>query len=174
MKAVLFETHGGPEVLKYTEILEPKVGPNDVVIRVRAAAANFNDIWARRGMPGVKTVLPHVSGSDIAGDIVDVGSEVRMVSEGDSVMVHPGLACRHCRACAAGEDLFCRSFKIYGFQTGPNDGGHAEYVCLPAYNVVPKPQQLSYEEASSLPLVLETAWRMLVTRARVRPGDYVL
>ena len=174
MKAVLFEAHGGPEVLRYTDLPEPTAGPNDVVVKVRAAAANFNDIWARRGLPGMKVVLPHVSGSDVAGDVVEVGSEVSGVSVGDAVLVHPGLGCRNCQACAAGQEVLCREFRIWGFQTGPNDGGHAEFVRLPGYNVVPKPTNLTYGEAASLPLVLETVWRMLSTRAKVRPGQFVL
>lgn len=174
MKAVVFEEHGGIDVLQYKEIPEPKAGPNDVVIKVRAAACNYNDIWARRGMPGMKTILPHISGSDVAGEVTEVGSEVANVKVGDEVIIHPSISCRTCEACARGEDMFCRQFRIYGFQTGPLDGGHAEYAKVPAFNVVPKPKNLTFEEAASLPLVLLTSWRMLVTRAKVRPGDFVL
>jgi alcohol dehydrogenase len=90
------------------------------------------------------------------------------------VVVHPGLSCRICDACTAGEEFFCRQFLIWGFQTGPNNGGHSELVALPAANVLPKPANLTHEEAASMPLVLETAWRMLVTRARVQAGENVL
>jgi NADPH:quinone reductase-like Zn-dependent oxidoreductase len=181
MKAVVFEEHGGPEVLRYTDIPDPEPAPHEVLIEVRAAGANFNDIWARRGMPGMKVVLPHVSGSDVAGVVRAVGSEVSgegfgssQVKEGDEVVVHPGLSCRICDMCVSGQEFFCRQFKIWGFQSGPNDGGHSEYVTLPAANVLPKPSNLSFEEAASMPLVLETAWRMLVTRARIQPGEHVL
>ncbi len=174
MKAVMFDEHGGVDVLQYGDVPEPKAGPNDAVVRVRAAACNYNDIWARRGMPGMGIVFPHISGSDIAGEVVEVGSEVTNLKAGDEVVAHCGLACRTCEACASGDDIYCRQFRIWGFQTGPLDGGHAEYARLPAFNLLPKPANLSFEEASSLPLVLVTAWRQLVTRAHLKPGDFVL
>ena len=96
MKAIVFERNGGPEVLQYKDIPEPKPGPNEVVIKVKASACNFNDIWARRGLPGMKILLPHISGSDAAGVVVDRGSEVHDVAIGDEVVVHCGIACRHC------------------------------------------------------------------------------
>ena len=181
MKAVVFEEHGGTEVLQYTDIPEPEPGPYEVLIEVKAAGANFNDIWARRGMPGMKVIFPHVSGSDIAGVVRALGTEVTgtgfgssTVQVGDEVVVHPGLSCRTCDFCVTGQEFFCRQFRIWGFQSGPNDGGHSEFVTMPAVNVLPKPSNLSFEEAASLPLVLETAWRMLVSRAQIRPGEQVL
>jgi len=181
MKAVVFEEHGGTDVLQYTDIPDPEPGPYEVLIEVKAAGANFNDIWARRGMPGMKVIFPHVSGSDVAGVVAAIGSEVSgtgfgssSVQVGDEVVVHPGLSCRACDFCVTGQEFFCRQFRIWGFQSGPNDGGHSEYVTMPAVNVLPKPANLSFEEAASLPLVLETAWRMLVSRAKVEPGEHVL
>jgi len=185
VKAVVFDQHGGIEVLKLQNVAEPTPGPNEVLVHVRASACNFNDIWARRGLPGMKIIMPHISGSDIAGEIVALGSEVEAgagsggfsnlnLKVGDEVVVHCGISCRVCDACTNGQEYFCKQFKIWGFQTGPNDGGHAEYVKVPAVNVLPKPKQLSWEEAASMPLVLVTVWRMLVTRARIRPGDFVL
>jgi len=174
MKAVVFEEHGGAKALQYKDVAEPKVGPNDVLIKVRAASCNYNDIWARRGLPGMKVIMPHISGSDAAGEVVEVGSEVSDFNPQDEVMVYPGLSCRTCEFCANGRDTFCRQYKIWGFQTGPLDGAHAEFVRLPAFNVIPKPKGLGWEEAASLPLVLLTAWRMLVGRARIQAGDFVL
>jgi NADPH:quinone reductase-like Zn-dependent oxidoreductase len=181
MKAVVFEEHGGTEVLSYTDIPEPEPGPYEVLIEVKAAGANFNDIWARRGMPGMKVIFPHVSGSDVSGVVAALGSEVTgtgfgssSLQVGDEVVVHPGLSCRTCDFCVTGQEFFCRQFRIWGFQSGPNDGGHSEYVTMPAVNVLPKPSNLSHEEAASMPLVLETAWRMLVSRAKVQPGENVL
>jgi NADPH:quinone reductase-like Zn-dependent oxidoreductase len=181
MKAVVFEEHGGPEVLSYIEIPDPEPKPYEVLIEVKAAGANFNDIWARRGMPGMKVIFPHVSGSDVSGVVAALGSEVSGVGfgssplqVGDEVVVHPGLSCRTCDFCVTGQEFFCRQFRIWGFQSGPNDGGHSEFVTLPAVNVLPKPANLSFEEAASMPLVLETAWRMLVTRAKIQPGEHVL
>jgi alcohol dehydrogenase len=174
LKAMVFHEHGEVDQLHLEEIPEPAIGPNDCLIRVRAAGCNYNDIWARRGLPGMKIILPHISGSDAAGEVVSVGSEVTSIKAGDRVLVHPGLSCRACEACTSGNELFCRDFKIWGFQTGPNDGAQAEFARLPAVNLVPIPTSLSFEQAASLPLVLETAWRMLVTRARIAPGDFVL
>lgn len=173
MKAVLFREYGGPDVLEYTDVDVPSVGPNEVLIRTRATSANFNDIWARRGYP-VKQPLPHISGSDAAGIVEAVGAEVRTVKAGDEVVVHPGQSCGVCAACARGESQFCRQFKIWGFDSGPLDGGHAEFVKVRESQVVRKPAGLSWAEAASLPLALETAWRMLVTRARVTAGQSVL
>ena len=177
MKAVVFEEHGGPDVLQYIEIPEPEPKPFEVLIEVKAAGANFNDIWARRGMPGMKVIFPHVAGSDVSGVVKAVGSDVSgtgfgsaKVEVGDEVVVHPGLSCRTCEMCTSGQEFFCRQFLIWGFQTGPNDGGHSEYVTMPAANVLPKPANLTHEEAASMPLVLETAWRMLVTRAKIQAG----
>lgn len=185
MKAVVFEEHGGIEKLQLRDVPEPRVSPNEALIRVRASACNFNDIWARRGLPGMKIILPHISGSDASGEIVALGSEVDAsagaggfsnlnLKVGDEVVVHCGISCRVCDACTNGQEYFCKQFKIWGFQTGPNDGSHAEYIKVPAVNVLPKPKNLTWEEAASMPLVLVTVWRMLVTRARIRPGDYVL
>ena len=174
MKAIVFDEHGEIDKLRYTDVPEPVLGARDVMIKVRAAAANYTDIWARRGMPGVSIIMPHISGSDAAGEVVDIGSGVEGVSVGDEVMIHPGIGCQQCQYCANGEEFFCRNFKIWGFQTGPLDGGHAEYAKIPFSNVVYKPSNISWEEAASLPLILETVWRMLVVRARIRPGDTVL
>jgi alcohol dehydrogenase len=174
MKAIVFERNGGPEVLQYEDIPVPTPGPNDVLIQVKASACNFNDIWARRGLPGIQIILPHISGSDAAGIVVETGSEVRNVKVGDEVLVHCGISCRQCDYCTRGEEFFCRDFKIWGFQTGPLDGAHAQYCKVPAVNVLPKPKNLTFEEAATIPLVLVTVWRMLVTRAQIRAGDFVL
>ncbi len=175
MRAVVFERHGGPEVLEYREVPDPTPGHGEVLIRVKAAGANYNDIWARRGEPEtMRYILPHISGSDASGVVEAVGPGVTSVKPGDEVLVHPGISCRRCEYCTAGKEFFCRSYAIWGFQTGPLDGGHAELARLPEANVIPKPPGLSFEEAASLPLVLLTAWRMLVTRARIKPGEYVL
>lgn len=174
MKAVVFEQHGGPEVLRYTDTPEPKPGPNDVVVKVKASACNFNDIWARRGLPGMKIILPHISGSDVSGVVAEIGSAVTTVKIGDEVVVHCGIACRECYYCTHGQEFFCPDFKIWGFQTGPLDGGHGEYCKVPSVNLIPKPKTLTHPEAATIPLVLVTVWRMLVTRAKIQPGDFVL
>jgi alcohol dehydrogenase len=174
MKAIVFEQHGGCEVLQYRDTPIPKAGPNDVVINVKASACNFNDIWARRGLPGMKIIMPHISGSDAAGVVVETGSEVKNVKIGDEVVVHCGISCRQCYYCTRGEEYFCTDFKIWGFQTGPLDGAHGQYCMVPAVNTLPKPPNLTFEEAATIPLVLVTVWRMLVSRAHIQAGDFVL
>src|SRR5215831_13699072 len=174
MKAVVFERNGECEVLQYKDTPIPRPGPNDVLIQVRASACNFNDIWARRGLPGMPIILPHISGSDAAGIVVESGSEVRNMKVGEEIVIHCGISCRQCDYCTRGEEFFCRDFRIWGFQTGPLDGDHGEYCKVPAVNILPKPHNLSFEEAASMPLVLVTVWRMLVSRARVQAGDFAL
>jgi NADPH:quinone reductase-like Zn-dependent oxidoreductase len=174
MKAVVFHEHGGLEVLKYEDVPDPKPGPTDVIIKVQAAGVNYNDVWARQGLPGMKFDLPHIVGSDVAGEVAEVGSAVTSAKVGDRVMIHPGVSCRICPACTSGHEYFCRKFKIYGFQTGPLDGGDAEYCRVPEVNVVPMPSNLNWEEGAAIGLVLLTVWHMLVTRAQLKPGEDVL
>ena len=174
IKAVVFHEHGDVNVLKYEDAPDPRVGPKDVLVKVRAIGTNYNDVWARRGLAGMKFDLPHISGSDVAGEIVEVGSAVTAAKVGDPVISHPSLACRVCEMCTSGREYFCRQFKIWGFQTGPYDGGYAELARLPEANVLPKPANLSWEEAASMPLVLLTVWHMLDTRAHLGPGEDVL
>ena len=174
MKASVFHQHGGPEVLRYEDVPEPRPGPREVVIRVKASGCNYNDLWARQGLPGMKFDLPHISGSDAAGVVTEVGSEVASIKVGQEIIVHPSISCRICEPCTRGQEYFCRQFKIWGFQTGPLDGAHAEYARIPEANAIPKPRNLSWEEAAAIPLVLLTAWHMLVARARLLAGEDVL
>jgi len=171
MKAVIFRQHGGPEVLEYTDVPEPQIRANEVLVRVKACALNHLDIWARGGLPGIEIPLPHILGNDVAGVVKQVGELVTWVKAGDEVMVQPGVSCGHCEACLSGNDNFCREYDIIGYR---RDGGYAEFVAVPGVNIVPKPSQRSWEEAAALPLVAVTAWHMLVTRANVQPGETVL
>ncbi len=174
MKAVYFEEHGAIDVLRYGDVAVPHPGPGEVLLKVKAAALNFNDIWARRGLPRVRLPLPHISGTDAAGIIAAVGVGVEHVSVGQEVITYPVCACRHCPACLAGEEVFCKSMKIWGFQTGPMDGSYAEYATIPAAQVLPKPVRLSWVQAAALTTSALSVWRMLATRARVLSGDQVL
>jgi len=174
MKAIIYPEHGGIEVLKYADVPDPKPLPNEVLIKVRASGLNHNDLWARRGLPGMKFALPHIPGSDLSGEVVGKGEMVTSVEIGQKVVIHPAISCRNCAACASGHEYFCRSFKIFGFQTGPLNGAHAELVRIPEANVIPKPERLSWEEAATLPLCLLTVWHMLITRAKLSPGQDVL
>lgn len=171
MKAVIIPHHGSPDVLEYAEFPEPAVQPNDVVIKVRACALNHLDLCVRRGIPGVPIPLPHIPGSDVAGEVVHVGSRVRSVKVGERVVLAPGLSCGVCEQCRAGDDNCCRDYTIFGFLV---DGGCAEYVRVPEVNALPIPDALTYEEAAAIPLVFLTAWHMLIARARLQPGEDAL
>jgi NADPH:quinone reductase-like Zn-dependent oxidoreductase len=171
MKAVIFEQHGGPEVLKFTDVPDPKMKANEVLVEVRACALNHLDVWVRGGLPGIKIPLPHILGDDITGVVREAGELVTWVSPGSEVMIQPGVSCGHCAACLAGRDNMCDDYDIIGYR---RDGGYAELVAVPGVNVIPKPTHLNWSEAAALPLVTLTAWHMLVTRANVQPGEDVL
>ena len=171
MKAVIISEHGGPEVLRYTEVPDPTIGSNEVLVRIRACALNHLDIWVRAGLPGVSIPMPHILGSDIAGEVAQVGSQVAGVQIGEKVLLCPGISCGHCPQCFAGNDSQCRQYTLFGYMV---DGGYAEYVRSPAVNVIPIPKGLSYEQAAAVPLVFLTAWHMLIARARLKPAEDVL
>jgi NADPH:quinone reductase-like Zn-dependent oxidoreductase len=171
MKAVIFSEHGGPEVLRYAERPEPEIGPEEVLIRVRACALNHLDLWVRRGMPGIAIPMPHIPGSDIAGEVARVGANVVGVKAGERVLLSPGISCGQCVHCLKGNDNFCRQYTLFGYRV---DGGYAEYVRSPAVNAIPIPAKLGFEEAAALPLVFLTAWHMLITRAQLKPDETVL
>ncbi len=169
MQAVRIHAHGGPEVLRWEEVADPRPGPGEVLVRVRAAGMNHLDLWVRRGLPTVR--LPRIPGSDAAGVVEAVGEGVRAVRPGDEVVLSPGISCGRCPQCLAGQDNLCRQYEVLGEH---RDGTDAEFVVVPEVNVLPKPARLTFEEAAAFPLVFLTAWNMLVTHARLRPGESVL
>jgi len=171
MRAVIFEQHGGPDVLKLADVRDPAIKPNEVLVEVRACALNHLDVWARGGLPGIKIPLPHILGNDVAGIVRQAGDVVTWVGPGDEVLLQPGVSCGHCEYCLAGRDNFCEEYDIIGYG---RDGGYAQLVAVPGVNVIPKPRNLSWEEAAAVPLVTLTAWHMLVTRAAIQPGESVL
>jgi NADPH:quinone reductase-like Zn-dependent oxidoreductase len=171
VKATIFSQYGGPEVFEYTDVPDPQVRANEVLVEVKACALNHLDIFVRNGLPGIEIPLPHILGSDVAGIVREVGELVTWVKPGDEVMVQPGVSCGHCAACLSGRDNLCREYDIIGYR---RNGGYAELVTVPGVNIIPKPAELSWEEAAALPLVTVTAWHMLVTLANVQPGEDVL
>jgi len=171
MKAITFSEHGGPEVLRPATLPTPEVAYGDVLVRVRAVALNHLDIFVRNGLPGLRLEMPHVLGSDIAGEVAALGEGVHGWAVGDRVIINPTLSCGACAQCLRGQDNFCQQFGVIGEHVR---GGYAEYIAGPARNVYPLPAGLSFAEAAAVPLVFATAWRMLVTQARVRPGEIVL
>jgi NADPH:quinone reductase-like Zn-dependent oxidoreductase len=171
MKATIFKQHGGPEVLEYTDVPDPTIRANEVLVEVKACAMNHLDVFVRNGLPGIDIPLPHILGCDVAGVVREAGELVNWVKPGDEVMVQPGTSCGHCEACLSGQDNLCREYDMIGYR---RNGGYAELVAVPGVNLIPKPAELSWEEAAALPLVTVTAWHMLVTRAGVQPGEDVL
>src|ERR1700747_2356530 len=169
MKAVRIHQFGGPEVLTYEEVPDPKPRPDQVLVRVRACSLNHLDLWVRKGLPGVK--LPHILGSDIAGEVEEVGEYVSDVKPGQRVLVAPMHFCGYCVKCVAGLQNHCREFTVLGNAV---DGGNCELIAVPAANVIPIPDSLDFNDAASVPLVFLTAWHMLVGRAGIRPGQTVL
>jgi len=171
MQAVRFLEHGGPEVLKYEAAPDPKIAANEVLVKVKACALNHLDLWLRRGVSDWKLPLPHIVGSDISGEVAEVGSLVKRVKTGERVLLCPGISCGQCEACFKGLDSACRNYAVLGVFV---DGGYADLVKAPEVNVIPIPGDLSFDEAAAVPLVYLTAWHMLFTRAQLRPGEDVL
>jgi len=171
MKAVVFKEHGGPEKLSYEDTPTPVIGPDEVLVRVKACALNHLDIWIRQGSPAYPMPLPHISGSDIAGVVEEVGSRAIGVTVGQRVFVSPGLSCWNCESCLAGRDNFCRTYSLVGAMI---HGGYAEYVKVPFRNVLPIPENLSFEQAAAFPLVSVTASHMLFALAGLQHGETVL
>lgn len=170
MRAAIFTEFGGPEKVHIAEVSRPSPGPGEVLVRVEAAGLNHLDLWVRRGLP-IETTMPHIGGSDIAGVVVELGAGSAGVTLGERVVVNPSLACGHCRFCARAEEPLCLSYRIIGEHT---NGGFAEFVAVPAANVYPIPVGVSFVDAAALPVSYQTAWRALVTRAALRPGEDVL
>ncbi|MEK6931888.1 MAG: zinc-binding dehydrogenase [Thermoproteota archaeon] len=177
MKAVVYEEYAPDDnfakILKVKEISDPKPKADEVVFKVKATALNYNDIWGMRGAP-VPVPLPHISGSDAAGDVIAVGEDVKNIKVGDKVVSHSNMSCRVCKACTDGREFDCVNRVIWGFQTGPNWGAFSEITHLPEVNISKIPQGVSYDEAAAASMTLLTSWHMLVGRAKIRPGQTVL
>jgi NADPH:quinone reductase-like Zn-dependent oxidoreductase len=171
MKAARIHEHGGPEVLKYEDVPDPQCKANQILVRVRACALNHLDLFVRAGIPGMKFHMPHILGSDIAGEVAAVGSLCERVQPGWRVLLSPGLSCRQCAQCLSGLDNQCRRFTMFGYGV---DGGDCELLAAPEYSAIPIPDDLSFEEAAAAPLVFLTAWHMLMARAGLQPGEDVL
>lgn len=169
MKAVRMHEYGGPEVLRFEDVPDPKPRKDQVLVRVKACAMNHLDIWVRKGT--TKSPLPHIPGSDVAGEIVEVGEYITGLTAGQRVLLAPMTFCNHCEACTSGRQNQCPEYSVLGNR---NDGGDCELIAVPAVNVIPIPDSLGFNEAASVPLVFLTAWHMLVGRAGMRPGQVVL
>jgi len=170
MKAVRFHSHGSPEVLRYEDAADPVATAGEALVRVRACALNHLDIWERRGLPRVTIPLPHISGSDVAGEVVS--SAVANVIPGTRVMLQPGISCGRCAACLSGRDNECPQYEVLGYRN--HQGGYAELVKVPAQNLVSVPDHIDFAQAAAFPLTFPSAWHMLVTRGHLKDDDDVL
>jgi NADPH:quinone reductase-like Zn-dependent oxidoreductase len=171
MKALAFYEHGGIDKLQIVDLPKPTIGADDALINVKACALNHLDLFVREGLPGLKLAMPHIPASDVAGIVAEVGANVTGLSVGQRVTVNPGLSCGRCEFCTAGEDSLCVEFMILGEHVA---GGAADFVRAPARNVLPIPDDFPFEQAAAAPLVFLTAWRALISRAKVRTGEDVL
>ncbi|MHA1907115.1 MAG: zinc-binding dehydrogenase [Candidatus Thorarchaeota archaeon] len=174
MRASLFHEHGGPEVLEYTDFPTPEPTSNQILVEVKGVALNHLDLFVRGGIPGIKLEMPHILGSDISGNVKEIGSHVtNNVEVGEKVIIDPGLSCGTCEFCQIGEHSLCPTYQIIGEHVR---GGYAEYIVVNEENVIPVPKEagLDYVEAAAVPLTFMTAWRLLMTKAKLAPGDDVL
>ncbi len=178
MRALVIRGHGDAARPGVTEVPPPILSaPSDVLVTLKAAALNHLDLWTVRGLPGLRLSFPHILGADGAGVVAEVGTDVRRVRPGDRVIINPGVSCYRCAECARGEHSLCESYALLGEHV---PGTFAEYIVLPEQNLLPVPtlaegaEPLSWGEAAAFSLVTLTAWRMLVTRAALRPGETVL
>ncbi len=172
MKAVLFHEHGPAENLRVVDDYPiPDPGPGEVRLKVAAAALNYLDVWVRNGWPGIKLHYPHIPGADAAGTVDALGEGVTAWQVGDRVALDPTLSCGECAFCRSGQENRCVDFEILGEH---RRGTYAEYLTIPARNLVALPGHVSFAEAAAASLVFVTAWHSLITRGELRPAEAVL
>jgi len=177
MKALVYDAYTSNDdfskILKIKDIPEPKARHDEVIIKVKSTSLNYDDIWGMRGKP-LAVPLPHISGTDAAGEVIAIGQDVKNIKIGDRVVSHGNMSCRVCKLCTDGREYDCRSRKIWGFETGPLWGGYCEITHLPEVNVVKIPDNVTYDDAAAASMTLLTSWHMLVGRAKIQPGQLVL
>ena len=175
MKAAVFRSHNRDptRVVKIEDTEIPKINPHEVLIKVESASYNYNDLWAIWGDP-IKVPMPHISGTDIAGTIIEVGENVTSLKKGDRVVSHANLSCRICKMCTSGREYDCEKRLVWGFQTGPLWGGYCQFTHLPEVNVVKIDDNVAFDDAAAISMVGMTSWHMLIGRANIKPGQTVL
>ncbi|MBI4562012.1 MAG: zinc-binding dehydrogenase [Candidatus Rokubacteria bacterium] len=171
MKAAYFTEHGGAEKILYGDYKDPVPGPGEVLVRVRACGLNHVDLLLLDGRFPPPEGLPHVNGCEVTGTLAALGPDVTGLAAGQRVVIFPGFSCGRCEYCLRGERTVCVR---YGYLGAHKDGGYAERVKVPAENIVPLPEALSFEAGASVPMAMLTAWHALVAQADLRPGQTVL
>jgi NADPH:quinone reductase-like Zn-dependent oxidoreductase len=171
VKTILFHQHGGLDVLEYAEFPTPLPGPDQVLVRLKAAALNHLDLWVRKGWPGIKLEYPHIPGADGAGEVAVLGSAVSDWTLGDRVVINPNLSCGRCEYCLTGLDNRCRDWGLLG---ETQRGTYAEFIAVPARNLHHLPDGFDEHEAAGAALVFQTAWHSLIQRGKTKAGETVL
>ncbi|MCB0318908.1 MAG: zinc-binding dehydrogenase [Bdellovibrionales bacterium] len=169
MKALYFNQHGEADVLQFGDLADPEISAGETLIKVNAVALNHLDIWVRRGWPGLNLKLPHIGGSDIAGEVIETNCDKTLI--GKKVIINPGITTSDDRWVKSGQDSLSPGYKIIGEQL---PGGTAEYVKVPTKNLLVYPENLSAQDAAAPVLVGITTWRMLFDRAKLKPGMTLL
>lgn len=171
MNAAFINNHGTLDQIKIGNLNVPAIAPTDILIAGKFAALNHLDIFVVKGWPGLKLRMPHIIGADGSGIVEEIGSEVTTVEIGDQVVINPGISCGKCGMCLSGNQVFCKQFSIKGEHEW---GTFSEYFKIPEINVYKIPKGFPLKKASAVPLTFITAYRMLTTLGKVKPGELVL
>jgi len=170
MKAILFHTHGGAEVLSYSDFPTPQPNSGEVLIRLKAAALNRMDVLVRNGWQGLKLEYPHIPGADGAGEVAELGEGATGFTVGERVVINANLGCGQCEACQNGRDNLCQSWHLLGETVR---GTYCEYISLPAKQLYKMPDDFGFHEAAAAALVYQTAWHSMKIRGGVKAGETV-
>jgi NADPH:quinone reductase-like Zn-dependent oxidoreductase len=171
MDAVVIQEHGNLEQVIFTSVAVPEIGPDDVLIEVKAAALNRLDLWVIEGWRGLTLQFPHVLGSDGAGVIVEVGTNVAGYQPGERVAINPTLSCGSCHYCRTGRDNMCADFALFGEHV---PGFYAQFQVVPNRNLLPLPDSVSFERAAAASLIYVTAWHSLIEVGQFKAGEDIL
>lgn len=170
MKAAYIYEHGNSDKIEIGNLDIPKIGCNDVLIKIKYAALNHIDLFVVKGWSGLNLSFPHVLGSDGSGVVENVGSCVTKFKEGNRVAINPGISCGKCFHCLSGQQNFCSEFSILGENQW---GTFSEFLRIPEINLIKVPDDFALEKAGAAPLTFLTAWRMLNTLAKTKREEFV-
>lgn len=171
MKAAFITGHGGNEVVRVDDCERPLRQPGEVLVRLQAATINQVDLYMRNSGVGITHQLPQIMGLDGAGVVEEVDPSEKLLQPGQKVVIHPGIVCGRCEFCLRGEGVLCTKMQLLGEH---RNGTFAQWLSVPAQNVFPMPQGLTFAEAAALGVNHLTAWRMLFTKAQLKPWETVL